>query len=218
MQVVGADVWGRGWIAVAVRNGDLVSVRSFDVLDDLVAACELAAVIGVDIPIGLPDPPPRRADIEARSAVGPRGSSVFPALPGPLLEKDDYADALAECRRRYGFGISKQAFNLGRRIREAAQCEDPRLHEVHPEVAFAAMAGRHLQHSKRTWNGQMERRGLLASEGLVLPEVLDGRAGSVPPDDILDAAAVAWSAHRIARGEAQTLPRDPEPGEPVIWV
>jgi predicted RNase H-like nuclease len=35
-------------------------------------------------------------------------------------------------------------------------------------------------------------------------------AGTVPPDDILDAAAVAWSADRIARGQASSLPDPPQ--------
>jgi len=40
-------------------------------------------------------------------------------------------------------------------------------------------------------------------------------------DDVVDAAVVAWSATRIARGEAQSLPEPPEhdsDGRPVaIW-
>ncbi|NUP38908.1 MAG: DUF429 domain-containing protein, partial [Streptomyces sp.] len=48
-----------------------------------------------------------------------------------------------------------------------------------------------------------------------------GPAGRVPPDDVLDAAAAAWSAHRIALGTAASLPDPPETtrdGLPVaIW-
>jgi predicted RNase H-like nuclease len=44
----------------------------------------------------------------------------------------------------------------------------------------------------------------------------------VPADDILDAAAVAWSATRIARGQADSFPRPPQPddtGQPIaIWT
>lgn len=217
MDVVGADVWSKGWVAVQLVGGEVAEVTAFRSLPDLAGHYDRASIVGLDIPIGLPDPPPRRADDEARAFVGPRRSSVFPALPAPLLPIATYAAALEECRRRYGAGISKQAFNLSHRIREAATSEDVRLREIHPEVAFAAMAGRHLGHPKRTWNGQMDRRALLAQQGIDLPNDLPGIAGVVPPDDVLDAAAVAWSAHRIARGEAQTLPEHPEPGEPVIW-
>jgi Protein of unknown function (DUF429) len=58
--------------------------------------------------------------------------------------------------------------------------------EVHPEVSFAALAGRPLRNSKRSWNDQMEQRRLLASAGIELPDELFGviRGGgrrSVPP-------------------------------------
>jgi predicted RNase H-like nuclease len=79
--------------------------------------------------------------------------------------------------------------------------------EVHPEVSFAALAGRPLQNSKRSWNGQMERRRLLASAGIELPDELT--AGDAAADDVLDAAIAAWSAARKDRGEAATVPAEP---------
>ena len=50
---------------------------------------------------------------------------------------------------------------------------------------------------------------LLRAEGVDLPDDLD-TAGEVPTDDVLDAAAAAWSAHRIARGDAKSLPDPPQ--------
>jgi predicted RNase H-like nuclease len=47
---------------------------------------------------------------------------------------------------------------------------------------------------------------------LVIPDVLEA-VGMVPADDVLDAAAAAWSAQRIARGEAKSLPSPPEEDE-----
>ncbi len=84
-----------------------------------------------------------------------------------------------------------------------------RIYEVHPEVSFCALAGAHLQHSKKTWNGLMVRRSLLREAGTLLPDdLLD--VGCIPADDVLDAAVAAWSALRIAHGEAKTLPSEPE--------
>ena len=37
-----------------------------------------------------------------------------------------------------------------------------------------------------------------------------GEADGFPTDDVFDAAAAAWSAHRIATGTAQCLPTAPE--------
>lgn len=114
--------------------------------------------------------------------------------------------------------LSAQSFALGKKILEVEACLEERVFEVHPEVSFAALAGRQLRHSKRSWNGQMERRRLLASAGIELPDELT--AGQAAADDVLDAAIAAWSAVRNARGEAATLPADPplQDGRPVaIW-
>jgi predicted RNase H-like nuclease len=91
-----------------------------------------------------------------------------------------------------------------------ADAKGDRLFEVHPEVSFWALAGGiPLTHRKKSWAGQMARRSLLATAGVDLPDDL-GPAGRVPPDDILDAAAAAWSAHRIAQGRAGSFPDPPQ--------
>ena len=58
--------------------------------------------------------------------------------------------------------------------------------------------------SKHSKAGLTVRQELLAAVGITLP-----RARVLPPgigeDDLLDAAAVAWSAHRIAAGTAEIL-------------
>ena len=74
---------------------------------------------------------------------------------------------------------------------------DNRVYEVHPEVSFVALAGQHLEVSKKQWNGHNARRALLAAHGILIPDDL-GNTGTVGADDVLDAAAAAWSAHRIA--------------------
>jgi predicted RNase H-like nuclease len=82
-----------------------------------------------------------------------------------------------------------------------------RFREVHPECSFAAMAGTPLASRKKTEAGQDERRTLLAATGILVPHDR-GRGGQV--DDVLDAAAVAWTAHRITIGDAVSLPDPPE--------
>ena len=82
------------------------------------------------------------------------------------------------------------------------------------------MNGGPLSWSKACWNGLHERQGLLLAEGIEIPGYLD-MAGAAEPDDVLDAAAAAWSAHRVATGQAKTLPETPlndGGGRPVaIW-
>ena len=77
---------------------------------------------------------------------------------------------------------------------------------MHPELSFAAMAGAPLGASKHTGPGRDERRRLLARAGIEIP------AGTLAAliGDVLDAAAVAWSAGRIAAGQAVTVPAIPQ--------
>jgi predicted RNase H-like nuclease len=110
--------------------------------------------------------------------------------------------------------VSAQGWALRTSILDVDRVRDPRVHEVHPELSFAVLAGEPLLFAKRTWNGQRERVRLLASAGIEVPDRLD--AGLVAADDVLDAAVTAWSATRIARGEHLILPDEPSPDEPVI--
>ena len=213
MQVVGIDGYPKGWVAVALRDGRFESAALHATFEAVLAAYPDAAVIGVDIPIGLPAPGEvRRADREAKRFVGPRHSSVFLTPPRAALEAPSHAEALAHA------GLSRQAFALKDKVLEvdkAVARAGDRVFEVHPEVSFAAMAGRPLDAPKRSWRGLMRRRQLLAGEGVELPDDLAG-VDAAAADDLLDAAVAAWSAHRIAAGLAETLPKQPDPGEPAI--
>ena len=220
-RVVGADVWKDGWVAVVTVDGWIASIDAYESMSDLAKAEAEAEIIAVDIPIGLPVAPPRPADGAARKFIGARSSSVFPTPPRDVLEAETYQDALRLSRKRYGIGLTAQSYALRRRILETDNVarSDQRLIEIHPEVTFRALAGRPLSSSKKSWNGHSERRRLLSGVGLSLPDRLPEPVGTVPADDVLDAAAAAWSAGRYAAGEARSLPDEmPLPGfGEVIW-
>jgi predicted RNase H-like nuclease len=173
----------------------------FSAMQELLETLSDAAVVAVDIPIGIPQTGVRPADQAARRFVGARASSVFATPPRLALEAPMYAEA----RARHP-SVSSQAYALRIKILEvdAVTTADERVFEVHPEVSFRALAG-HALPPKKTWNGQMTRRAALAGAGIVLPDDL-GAGGNVPPDDVLDAAGAAWSAGRIASGSAESLP------------
>ena len=215
-RVVGVDGWSGGWVTVTLE-GDRASVGDLPTFADVLVAAAGADVIGVDIPIGLPSTPGRPADQAARSALSPFASRVFPTFPLEVIGAPTYAEAVARCGD--GPKISRQSYGLRAKILEVdAHRTDRRIVEVHPELSFAAMAGTPLV-SKRTWNGAMRRRALLAAQGIELPDDL-AAAGRVPVDDVLDAAAAAWTAGRLATGIALCLPPDPpmQDGRPVaIW-
>lgn len=211
--VAGVDACRGGWVAIALEDGQFADSLLATTFAQLLRTLADAAAVGVDIPIGLPSEGVRAADLAARAFVGPRRSSVFPTPSRAALVATTYAEA-----REILPSLSAQSFALGRKILEVDDCLEERVFEVHPEVSFAALAGQHLRHSKRSWNGQMERRRLLTAAGVDLPNELT--AGQAAADDVLDAAIAAWSAARKTRGEAATLPADPpvQDGRPVaIW-
>jgi predicted RNase H-like nuclease len=222
-EVAGIDAYRRGkesgWVAVLLRDGDFAEATAGRTFEAVLSPLPGAHTIGIDMPIGLPTNGPRPCDVEARAFVGVRRNSVFIAPPLEALKAETHAEATRLCKELTGVGLSQQAYGLRKKLLEVASIAraDERIREVHPEVSFREMAGTELSHPKTTWSGQAARRSLLAGQGIAVPDDL-GKAGSVPPDDLLDAAAAAWSATRIASGRAKSFPADAVPGSPMtIW-
>jgi predicted RNase H-like nuclease len=208
MRVTGVDACRRGWVAVSLdgrRRVDAVRVHA-----SLAGVLEGdgAGVVGIDMPLGLLESGWREADRAARGLLGPRRSSVFAIPPRAVWAQASYQAANQRCRELTGQGLAIQAWGLRAKLLEADQyrltCGHP-LYEVHPELAFSAMAGAPLSHSKHTAAGRDVRRELLARAGIVIP-----RIPRAPVTDTLDAAAVAWSAWRIATGQAVVVPGRPQ--------
>jgi predicted RNase H-like nuclease len=85
------------------------------------------------------------------------------------------------------------------------------VREVHPEVSFTAWrGGEPMHHPKSTAAGLAERRVLIESTyGPIGPFMAALSRKNVHVDDLLDAFAALWTAERIARGKAGTLPDAP---------
>ena len=212
-RVAGVDACPGGWAVAVWQPAAAVELARVDPFAD--ALRDDLAAIGVDMPIGAPDLPPRLADMEARRYVGARRSSVFPTPPRVVLDAPDYPTALHRHRELAGMGLSKQAYYLCRRMLEVEPLAltDERVIEVHPEVSFRELAGRPLAYSKRTREGREERRSLLAGAGIALPPL----PPRLPLVDALDAAVVAWTAARWARGEALPFPAGHRERIGAIW-
>ena len=122
------------------------------------------------------------------------------ALPAPAVERLEYlvrgsVEVLEADRFRGGCGYP--------------------LYEIHPELAFCALAGAPLADSKHTAAGRERRRELLGQAGIALPLIpraliSRARLPRAPVTDTLDAAAVACSAWRIATGRAVVIPARPQ--------
>jgi predicted RNase H-like nuclease len=213
--VLGVDGCPGGWVGALLVPGAprprVVVAPTIEALVETVRAELDVQVVGIDIPIGLPDRSVRQADVLARRALPGRASSVFTTLTRPAYLAPDRAAADAVNRGLSGQGVGAQAFALRAKILEVDAWLRNRptvdVVEVHPEVSFSAMAGAPPP-GKRTAQGQQARLDALAAAGIARPSVLRGTGYA--PDDVLDACAVAWSAHRRATGAARWLPDPPE--------
>ena len=222
MRVTGVDACRGGWVAVSldgpegaeeiegVEGAGLLRVEMVRVHETLAGVLDGhgSRVVGIDMPLGLLGSGWREADRAARGLLGPRRSSVFAIAPRAVWEQASYQAASERCRELTGQGLSIQAWGLRARLLEAdrfrGSCGYP-LYEVHPELAFCALAGAPLAHSKHTAAGRERRRELLSRAGITLP-----RIPRAPVTDTLDAAAVACSAWRIATGRAVVIPARPQ--------
>ncbi|MEO7421148.1 MAG: DUF429 domain-containing protein [Ornithinibacter sp.] len=214
--VLGVDGCRAGWVGALLVPGAprprVVLAPTIADLVEMVRAEHDVRVVGIDIPIGLPDSTTRRADALARRALPGRASSVFTTLTRPAYLASTRAEADAVNRSLSGQGVGAQAFALREKILEV----DAWLHtrpsvdviEVHPELSFATMAGAPMSHSKKTEDGTAERLAALAGVGVTRPSVLSGSGYDV--DDVLDACAVAWTAARRAVGADLAHPDPPE--------
>ena len=150
------------------------------------------------------------------------------AIDVPIGYGPREADALARARRRRQLrlldpraGALRGAVRRGRRdLRAGARARRPdpprhrarrrrrRFREVHPEVCFTAMNDmKRLKFRKKSAGGAFERLGLLRKHGINIDPGTLGAAATIPLDDLLDAAACAWTA---SRRDAVSLPDPPE--------
>ena len=198
MRVAGVDGTKGGWVAVVLDDGQFVSDHVIRPVETAFEELAGAQVIAVDVPIGFG---PRRADAAARAYLRGAASTVFTTPTREVLKM----------RFGPGLGVSAQAHALGPRILHVTELAraDARFREVHPEVSFREMNGRKpLRYRKRSAGGVLERINLLRTEGIELAGV--DAAAEAPLDDVLDAAAAAWTARRLSLGAARPLPDPPE--------
>ena len=213
MIVAGVDGYARGWLALRCefdRRGrmEVLGLEGLRVFDLVLKSA--AHVVVVDIPIGLPERAsdgPRRCDVEARRLLGARRTAVFPAPGRVALTMGTYAEAHAVSP------MSLQTFAIVRKVAEVDQTMEPehqvRVREGHPELSFREMAGgRPLARPKASADGRAERMRLLGALGLDIPALIARKPSGAAIDDVLDAAAMAWTAARIAFGQARKLPED----------
>lgn len=236
--LAGADGCKAGWVAVIECDGVPAAPQVFSRFDDLLEALGPDFILGVDMPIGLPERAGhggRGPELAARIHLGKRQSSVFsiPSRQAIYAESPDglsWDEALAAHQRASAVaratsdpprGVSIQAFFLFPKIREidAVMQVRPDLHdriiECHPELAFWRLNGERAMDLPKKIKGRVnpagmaERRDLLVRSGV--PDTLF--QAPVPrgsgEDDYLDAMACLMMARRHALGLAVPFPDPP---------
>ncbi len=210
--VLGVDGCRGGWVGAVLEPGAprprIAVARGIAELVETVRTSLGVEVVGIDIPIGLPDHTVRQADGLARQALPGKASSVFSTLTRAAYSAPDRAAADAVNRSQCGQGVGAQAFALRDKIAEVDTWVRSRptvtVIEVHPELSFAAIAGSPIRPTKKSDAGRAARLEALRSVGIASPSVLSGSGYGA--DDVLDACAVAWTAARHANGLATSLP------------
>jgi predicted RNase H-like nuclease len=198
MRVAGIDGTKGGWVAIVLDERNVVADHLLRPIETDFEQLSDATILAIDVPVGFG---PREADVAARRFLTGAASTVFATPTREVLESTF----------RPGLGVSAQAHALGGRIRHVTRLveTDERIYEVHPEVSFRAMnGGRPLRYRKKAAGGAFERLVLLGKHEISLDKL--GESASAPLDDVLDAAAAVWTAARIARGEASSLPDPPQ--------
>lgn len=223
-RVAGVDGCKSRWLCITrdLRSG-AIGAGLFDSAAELVDHEPLPDVIGWDIPIGLAeDGTGRGCDRAARSVLrAPRASSVFTAPIRAALAASSQAEASRiTAERCAGRRVAAQAFGIYAKVREldalleARPALRGRIREVHPEVCFWAWNGEvAMRANKKTPEGQRERLALIEARygsGVVAQVRAQLASSRAPTDDIHDAFAALWTAERIARGVARTLPEQPQ--------
>jgi predicted RNase H-like nuclease len=207
--VAGTLPVGSGWLLVSARLKGATFAPDFprvsELLYDIVHRRPAFTIIALNAPIGDVERAVRGArtcDLEASALLG--GDLPARRWRGvtPRLEAEDTTPA------------GDEGLVLGARLREVTEVMASYLQrtvcEVVPELTFYQLNGEvALSTAPGTDEGYLERRHLLTKFPGV-SRILDANEPGVTRWDLLDAAALLWSARRISARAGRRLPASPE--------
>jgi len=227
-KIVGIDGCRAGWLAISCERADLdsswtaeaIRVEVFASVEALWHAHHDASALLIDMPIGLLDDKPRQVEPAARRRLPGRAASVFTVPCRQAVYASSYSKACDINHERLGTRLSIQAWNICAKISQLDRflqsfpSARENMFESHPELAFAAIQGQPLLHSKKKSAGQAERLLILRQYWPAAVDVyhqaLPGwRRNQVQPDDILDAMVLLLTLG----GRWETLLQNPQRDE-----
>ena len=198
MFVVGVDGCREGWISVALQDGAFAGAAFFETFSEIARACAGALVIGVDMPVGLLESSERVCDRVVREYVGARRSGVFITPPRAALAERTFDEANAECRRRTGFGMSRQIWSLRDKIFEVdavaraeratdapapASTEPPSSSEKNVRNPAAQHKGQFVQHGR---GGSKDASALRRFARIIVPDRKSGPPPALPGGRVIE--------------------------------
>ena len=203
---LGIDGCKYGWICAQLKN-EAISLKLIEHIHEVKNLN--SELIFIDIPIGLGDQfNSRTIDFKLRKLLSKkRKSSVFTPPIREALEAPTYQLGNQINKSISGKGISIQAWNIGRKIKEVNQflsqnhLYQKKMSESHPELCFELLNNGPLNHSKKTLSGMEERINIINSYiNISFQEIRDFakfcKSDKAKMDDIIDAVVLSVSAMR----------------------
>ena len=197
----GIDGTRNGWIT-AEFTGDTWKLDFYEKLSSIDFEEAL-----IDIPIGLPEDSTRKCDAEARDFLAPeRHYSIFNCPVRDAVYADNYEEACEINEEKTGKRISKQAWNIVPKIREAdKEARKRKLRESHPEVFFKAIEVESVIDSKSSEKGLEARRRVLERFGDTSIIESFSKIG-VTQDDLIDAMVLSL----VSKYKLESIPENPD--------
>ncbi|NDV18173.1 DUF429 domain-containing protein [Pseudodesulfovibrio sp. JC047] len=219
MKHVGIDGCKKGWFAVWTTNTHWF-FELYPTFEAVWQAHSNAALLLVDMPVGLPETGTRQADTLTRHQLGPRKSSLFNTPVRSAVYARSKQAAKVQNRQLSGKSLSEQSLSIIPKIRELDQVMQSfpdarsKCFEAHPERCFASLGGEPQPFSKKDIVGIMDRVALLETHIPGLREFIAAVRTTHPMshvagDDILDACVLAVTAQRGKAG-LRPIPDPPE--------
>ncbi len=197
----GIDGTRNGWIT-AEYTGKTWKIEFYEKLPEIDFEEAL-----IDIPIGLPEDSTRNCDAEARDFLAPeRHYSIFNCPVRDAVYAESYEEACDINEGKTGKRISKQAWNIVPKIREAdKEAQKRELKEAHPEVFFKSLDENSVIESKSSEKGLEDRKEVLKKFGdISVIEDFEGK--DVTEDDIIDAMVLSLGSEF----QLENIPKDPD--------
>lgn len=212
--VAGVKPCATGWLVAAAKlHGTTFAPeepRVIEFFTDVIDQRPAFSVIALNAPIGFLEQfehGGRSCDREARMLLGPRRGAAVRNAPIRSQVDEDTGGSVD--------GLDAVTAKLLPRYREVAVEMAPyrqrSIYEVNAELSFYQLnEDSPLRWSKRTAQGQQERRDLLAKKIPGGERIFDSKLSRVPYSHMLDVAAFMWTARRIFARAALRIPQDPE--------